>query len=71
MLSMPFADDTAAKTAVKARHGDDAADDADGDTASADSVAAAYLFEGYQIESSERRMLTPTGVPAATPRPRS
>jgi len=72
MLSMPFAEDEAAKVATKRRAAVDATDDDDGDASGAGSAGAAYSFEGYQIESSERIILTPMGVPAArTPRPRS
>ena len=70
MLSMPFAEDEAAKVATKKRVAVDPEDDEDGDASAAGSSPAAYSFEGYQIESSERIMLTPMGVPAATPRPR-
>jgi hypothetical protein len=72
MLSMPFADETSSTIATKKRAAADAGDDEDGDGSAAGASGAAYSFEGYQIESSERVMLTPMGVPstsAARPRP--
>jgi hypothetical protein len=73
MLSMPFAEDEAAKVATRARSAIEAEDGEDGDRATAGSSEdAGYAFEGFQIESSERISLTPMGVPAAHhPRPRS
>jgi hypothetical protein len=71
MLSMPFADETSSTVATKKRAAVDSDDSADDDAHAAGSPEAAYSFEGYQIESSERIMLTPMGVPATAARPRS
>jgi len=71
MLSMPFADELSTSLATKKRDAGDAEDGADDEASGASSTDVAYRFEGYQIESSERIMLTPMGIQAATPRPRS
>jgi hypothetical protein len=70
MLSMPFADETSSSLATKTRAAEESEDE-DGDATAAGSSESTYSFEGYQIESSERIMLTPMGIPAATPRKRS
>jgi len=71
MLSMPFADETSSTVGAKKRAAVDSDDGAADDSSAAGSSEAAYSFEGYQIESSERIMLTPMGVPTTSARPRS
>ena len=65
MLSMPFAEDEAAKVATKKHDAAEAEAGDEGNTSKGPSEGGAYAFEGYQIEFSERVSLTPMGVPAA------